>query len=217
MKNTVVIKSNRSGMTVILDAEIPFEQLLADVARKFSESARFWGAVQMTLTLAGRELSAEEEFQIVNTVTENSQIEVLCLLDEDLERTRKCEKALNEKLMEHFSTTGRFYRGDLRAGESIEEESSVVVIGDVEQGARIASKGSVVVVGGLRGSAAAGVSGGQDVVIAAVEMAPSALRIADREIPCPGKGRRLARGPVVVSLLNGQPSIKSMRKGWFAR
>ena len=28
----------------------------------------------MTLTLEGRPLSAEEEFQIVNTITENSQL-----------------------------------------------------------------------------------------------------------------------------------------------
>ena len=54
MKNSVVIKSNRSGMTVILDPELPFKQLLADVAAKFGESARFWGSVQMALTLAGR-------------------------------------------------------------------------------------------------------------------------------------------------------------------
>ena len=53
MKNTVVIKGNKSGMTVILDPEAAYETLLLDIAAKFEESARFWGSVQMTLTLAG--------------------------------------------------------------------------------------------------------------------------------------------------------------------
>ena len=40
----------------------------------------------MTLTLEGRSLTPEEEFQIVNTITENSQLQILCLLDTDGER-----------------------------------------------------------------------------------------------------------------------------------
>lgn len=200
---------------MILDPEMPFEQLLADVASKFGESARFWGSVQMTLTLAGRNLSPEEEFQLVNVITGNSEIEVLCLLDENLERTRKCEKALNEKLMEISAATGQFYRGTLKNGESLESETSIVVIGDVQDGARIVSKGNVVIVGDLYGSVHAGISGNSEAVIVAMEMAPSALKIADFEIPCPGKGKRLAKGPVAVSIQDGQVNIKSMRKGIF--
>ncbi|MFR2849885.1 MAG: septum site-determining protein MinC, partial [Hungatella hathewayi] len=134
MSSTVVIKSNKSGMSVFLDPNIPLEQLLEDVARKFRESAKFWGSVQMTLTLEGRDLTPEEEFQIVNVITEHSQIEVLCLLDKDANRIKECEKALNEKLMELSSTTGQFFRGNLREGESLESESSIVIIGDVGKG-----------------------------------------------------------------------------------
>ena len=61
MKDTVVIKGNKSGMTVILDPEAAYETLLLDIAAKFEESARFWGSVQMTLTLAGRPLTPEQE------------------------------------------------------------------------------------------------------------------------------------------------------------
>ena len=215
MKNSVVIKSNRSGMTVILDPELPFDQLLKDVAAKFGESAKFWGSVQMALTLAGRELSPEEEFELVNVITGSSDIEILCLLDQDLERTRKCEKALNEKLMELSAANGQFYRGTLKEGESIDAETSIVVIGDVEKGARIISKGNVVVIGDLRGSVVAGVSGNSEAVVAAMEMAPSALRIADYEVHCSEKGKRLAKGPVIVSVEDGRISIKSMRRGLF--
>ena len=43
MRNAVVIKSSKAGMTVILDPELPFDELLDAIGKKFSESARFWG------------------------------------------------------------------------------------------------------------------------------------------------------------------------------
>ena len=57
MQNGIVIKSSRAGMTVLLDPNLPFEELLAAIAKKFKDCARFWGAVQMTLTLEGRRLT----------------------------------------------------------------------------------------------------------------------------------------------------------------
>ena len=51
MHNTVVIKSNKAGMTVYLEPEVPFQTLLADIGRKFGDNTKFWGSAQMTLTL----------------------------------------------------------------------------------------------------------------------------------------------------------------------
>ena len=89
MRNAVVIKGNKAGMVVYLDPELAFGELLDAVKKKFRETARFWGAVQMTLTLEGRELTAEEEVAIINTITENSDIEILCLIDSDANRIER--------------------------------------------------------------------------------------------------------------------------------
>ena len=35
----------------------------------------------MTLTLEGRKLTAEEEFAVVNQIMENSNLEIVCLVD----------------------------------------------------------------------------------------------------------------------------------------
>lgn len=64
----------------------------------------------MTLTLEGRTLTSSEEFQIVDAITANSQIDILCILDTDANRIAKCEKALTERLMELSSQTGQFYK-----------------------------------------------------------------------------------------------------------
>lgn len=216
MSSTVVIKSNKSGMSVILDSNVSFEQLLEDVARKFRESAKFWGSVQMTLTLEGRKLTPEEEFQIVNEITENSQIEILCLIDRDANRIKECERALNEKLMEMSSTTGQFFRGNLREGESVESESSIVIIGDVGRGAKVTAKGNVIVLGNLMGSVTAGVAGNLDAVIVAIEMAPTQLRIADFSSRSQAKSKKLGRGPMMACVENGTICIKNIKKSFFS-
>ena len=159
MQSSVVIKGSKAGMTVILNPEIPFEILMEDIGKKFRESAKFWGAAQMTLTLEGRTLTPQEELQIVDSITANSQLEILCLLDTDADRIARCEKALTERLMELQNQTGQFYRGTLRRGDLLESEASIVMIGDVERGARIVARGNVIVLGTLSGTIHAGAAG----------------------------------------------------------
>lgn len=212
MRSAVVIKSSKAGMTVILDRELPFEELLEAIGKKFRESAKFWGCAQMTLTLEGRPLTAREEFEIVDTITRNSQVEILCLLDTDAERIERCEKALNEKLMELNSRTGQFYRGVLERGQVLESEVSVVVIGDVNRGARIISKGNVVVLGELKGTVAAGMSGNRQAVVVALDMAPAQIRISDAQSRFNEKNRRLGHGPMIAGIFEGQVVVRPMKK-----
>ena len=213
--NTVVIKGNRAGMSVYLDPMVPFEKLLEDVAVKFRESAKFWGSVQMTLSLEGRPLSPEQEFKIVNTITENSQIEILCLLDTNADRIHRCEKALNEKLMELSERTGQFFKGDLHRVDTLESEASIVVIGDVEHGARVTAKGNIIVLGELRGSAFAGASGDENTVIVALDMVPLQIRIGDHIQRGGEKGRRLGKGPVLAYVDNHAICTKTLKKSMF--
>lgn len=212
MRNAVVIKSSKAGMTVILDDSLPFDELLAAIGTKFRESARFWGSVQMTLTLEGRELTPEEEFLIVDTITRNSQVEILCLLDTDAERIERCEKALNDKLMELNSQTGQFYRGSLKKGDSLESEASIVVIGDVDHGARIIAKGNIIVLGELKGTAAAGMAGNREAVVVALEMSPTQIRISDATSRFNEKNKRLGRGPMIASVEQDEVLIRPIKK-----
>ena len=65
MKDAVVIKGNKAGMTVYLEKDLDFEEVLQAIAKKFKATAKFWGSAQMTLTLEGRDLTPEEEFEVV--------------------------------------------------------------------------------------------------------------------------------------------------------
>lgn len=215
MHSTVVIKGSKAGMTVILDPNVPFEQLIDDVGRKFRESAKFWGSTQMTLTLEGRKMSSMEEFQIVRAITDNSQVDILCLLDTDANRIARCEKALTERLLELSSQTGQFYKGSLQRGDVLESEASVVIIGDVAHGARVVAKGNVIVLGMLHGTAHAGAAGNEDAAVVAIEMAPMQVKIAGISTKAEEKGKRLGRGPMVVSVINKEIIVRPIKKSFL--
>ncbi len=71
------------------------------------------------------------------------------------------------------------HRGTLRAGDHLQGEGSVLLLGDVNPGARISAAGNVLVWGRLRGVAHAGVSGDRGARIVALQLRPLQLRIAD--------------------------------------
>ncbi|MBR5268111.1 MAG: septum site-determining protein MinC [Lachnospiraceae bacterium] len=216
MRNAVVIKGNKYGMTVILDPEVSFDELIRAVERKFRETARFWGSAQMTLTLEGRILTAKEELQIINTITESSDIEILCLIDSDAKRIERCEKALNEKLMELSSATGQFYKGTLRSGDVLESEAGIVIIGDVEKGARVTAKGNVIILGSLHGTVNAGAAGNINAVVVAFEMAPDQVKISDMNFQKAKSGKVLGRGPMMILVESGRICSEPIKKNFFS-
>ena len=84
--------------------------------------------------------------------------------------------------------TGRelhVHRGTVRAGEHLEVDGAVLVLGDVNPGARISARGDVLIWGRLRGIAHAGCQGARNARIVALQLRPLQLRIADA----------VARGP----------------------
>ena len=54
-RKSVIIKSNKYGLTVILDDKMPFQELLLDIADKFQESANFFRNAKMAVTFRGEQ------------------------------------------------------------------------------------------------------------------------------------------------------------------
>lgn len=179
MKNSVVIKGNKYGIIVVLDKEIPFDELKAAVKDKFSESASFWGENSMGVSFEGRELNDAQKFELIEIIQENSQIKVVCIIDND-EKTEEIFKLAIENHMEQeVSHNGQFYRGTLRSGQVLESEYSLVILGDVNPGAKVISTGNVIVLGSLKGTVYAGITGDSSSFVVALEMAPMQIRIGD--------------------------------------
>ncbi|HXF60536.1 MAG TPA: septum site-determining protein MinC [Caldilineaceae bacterium] len=83
------------------------------------------------------------------------------------------------------------HRGNLRSGQVLRKTESIVIIGDVNPGAHVISGGDIMIWGRLRGVAYAGADGNRKAVVAALEFAPTQLRIANLTAvaPDPKKSR----------------------------
>lgn len=178
-KNPVIIKSNKYGLTVRLDSEMPFSDLLEAVGAKFHESENFFRDAKMAVTFQGRTLTRDQENRLVEAIVSNSRLHIICIVDERPEEEAYYERAL--RLANDMDTRdGHFYRGNLRSGQSMETDTSIVILGDVHPGASVTSKGNVVVLGSCRGNIYAGASGNRDCFVAAMVMKPIQIRIADK-------------------------------------
>lgn len=179
MKNPVIIKGTKSGIIVHLSEELPFGELKEKVCEKFRTSSDFLGNAQIALSFEGRKLSDEEQLCLVSCITENSELDIVCVIDDNAEREEYFSKALEEKLMSMNSNTGQFYKGTLRSGQVMEFETSIVILGDVNAGAQVVSTGNVVILGKLLGNVYAGASGNENCFVVAVVMNPTQIRIGD--------------------------------------
>ncbi|GFI47261.1 septum site-determining protein MinC [Lachnospiraceae bacterium] len=182
MSNSVIIKSFPSGIVLHLDKEIPFEELLMDIGDKFRESSGFFKDAKMALSIKGRDLTDQEEAQVLNTITTNSRLRIICLVGEEGETNQGFVKALQQTDLssEHaLNNEGHFYRGTLKNGQVLETESSIVILGDVYPGSAIISARDIVILGGLYGEAYAGGNGGKGHYVAALEMSPERIKVGD--------------------------------------
>ena len=179
-RNSVIIKSNKYGLMVILDDKMPFQELLLDIADKFQESANFFKNAKMAITFRGRTLNYEQEKQVIETIVNHCGIHILFIVDEDAVSREHYRRILNSALEEKTKDDGFFYRGTLSNGEILETDSSVVVLGDICSGAKVISKGNIIVLGSCRGSIYAGATGDRNCFAAALVMKPVQVRIADK-------------------------------------
>lgn len=179
MNNSVIIKGTKSGIIVILDGNIPFEELKEHIAHKFSESRKFLGKAEMAISFEGRELTTEEEKEILQIISEHSDLRIICIVSNDEKQEERFKLALNQKLLELSACTGQFYKGNLRSGQALEVETSIIIIGDVNPGAKVVSKGNVVILGSLKGNVFAGACGNENSFVVALDMQPMQIRIAD--------------------------------------
>lgn len=188
MKDTVLIKSFPHGINLILKEDVPFEQVLEEVAVKFSEAKAFFGKASMALSIEGRTLSEVEELRILEAIGSNSNLRIACVLGKDEEKDQSYVKALGQ-VEQHLTAggAGQFYKGSLKNGEVIETEGSIVILGDVYPGCAVISSRNIIVLGGLYGEAYAGGNGQDGAYIVALEMEPERLKIGDFKYKYPGK------------------------------
>lgn len=190
MAQDVVIKSSPHGINLVMNPEIPFQQLKKEVLSKFAESDKFFKNAKIALSFTGRELSQQEQEEILDIIANHTSIHVICVVDPVESHDEYYKQRIEEYEAKMANATGEFYRGTLRSGQTVECETSLIVLGDVNPGAKIMARGNIVVLGSLRGNAYAGLDGNTSAFVAALDMDPMQIRIGDVI------GRSADRGPL---------------------
>ncbi|MBE5930244.1 MAG: septum site-determining protein MinC [Lachnospiraceae bacterium] len=192
MNNAVVIKGTTYGFSVYVDEQAEFATICELVKEKFKESAKFFGAAKMAISFEGKRLSDEEQRELLNIIAANSEVQIVCVIEkngetEELHR-RSLEDCIQEQQLQALdSSNGQFYKGNLRSGQVLETETSIIIVGDVNQGATVTSKGNIIVLGALLGNVYAGAGGNENAFVLALELDPVQIRIADTIARAPDK------------------------------
>lgn len=179
MKDLVVIKSFTSGITLFINSDCDFAEVIDDIKVKFDDAKNFFGNSKMALTFEGRILSNDEKIQVVDAIKSVCGVKILCIVEHDEDTEKQFVRALEQVEDKFDENAGQFYKGTLKDGDVLETENSIVVLGDVYPGCAVISAKNIIIIGGLYGEAYAGGNGNNSAYVVALEMEPERLKVGD--------------------------------------
>ncbi len=213
MDGTVVIKGFKAGIILVLNPDASYETLKKDIADKFRASAAFFGEAAKAVSFKGRDLTDEQKMEIVDIIQANCSLSILCIMEDDPETEAAFQKTIERKLEQDYSNTGQFYKGNLRSGQVLDVETSIIIIGDIKPGAKVISKGNVIILGSLKGNVYAGAAGNTNAFVVALDMRPVQIRIADTIARAPDNPEKTPGNQTKIAFLdNGNIYIEPLDK-----
>lgn len=135
------------------------------------------------------EISSKEVLE--NEIINKGIVEVV---EETIEEEKESLDIINEGMT-------KFVYGTVRSGQEISYKGNIVVIGDVNPGAHLKASGNIIVLGTLRGIAYAGLNGNKKALVAAYNLIPTQLRIADMIVRAPDGDKSRFSVPEVAKIV----------------
>ena len=89
MTDTVVIKGNKHGLTIILNKDDAFDHIKHELGEKLLASRKFFGKSALTIAIKGRVLSNDEETELIEIIQSNSDLTVTCFVEDNLESDKE--------------------------------------------------------------------------------------------------------------------------------
>lgn len=219
-ERSFTLKSYPKGLALHIKPEADMETLLAELREKFQSSRQFFGNMQVGLALSGKELTQEQEDQILDAIEENSDLQVVCLIGEDERIQYLLDEAFEgeEAPVKDPGVDGQFYRGTLKKGQSLETEHSVIILGDVNPGAKVFSQRDIIVLGALFGEVHAGIGTEEEDAhfVCALEFSPEKLKIGDYKYKKKPEKHfwpdSYKKSPKIATLQGGEIIVKPVTK-----
>ncbi|HAZ90909.1 MAG TPA: septum site-determining protein MinC [Eubacterium sp.] len=192
MEDSILIKGNKYGISLTIDKNAKFDKVKEELTKKMEESKKFFNEANVGISFSGKQLTDSEQQELIKVITSTTALNVVCIIDTEEETERIFLNAVGRaKAMntiatgnvaakkDTYSTADTYHRGTIRSGQTLESDSTVVIVGDVNPGANIIAGGSIVVLGTLKGIVHAGCKGDSNAFVAALNLRPSQIRIGD--------------------------------------
>lgn len=191
MTGLLPIKGVRDGLLVSLP-EGAWENVRADLLATIDERGDFFRGARLVLQVDDRPLGAAELGSLRDSLAEREAALWAVLSSLPSTRAAAADLGLQTTLAEASTPEDEdevespesdwaqavFLQRTLRSGQSVRHPGHVVVLGDVNPGAEIIAGGHVLVWGRVRGVVHAGAGGDTSATVAALDLAPTQLRIA---------------------------------------
>lgn len=174
--NYVIFKKSKNGISIHLDKQADTHILREQLIKKMEDTSKFFKGIKTNITFKGKTLTEEEELEFLNIICEKTNMNIT-FVQSETEPSKNIPFLLGEALQQHNIT--KYFKGNIRSGQVLTFDGSVIILGDVNPGAMVRATGNIIVLGALKGTAHAGYHGMTDAFIAALAMSPVQLRIAD--------------------------------------
>ncbi len=204
MDKSVTIKGNKYGLVIFVEEDLSFEEASKQIIKKLKDCEKFYKGASLGVTFEGKKFTDTEERELIYLMSENSSLNITCIIDNDEFKEALFKRSLEVKSLETDNNNGQFYRGTLRSGQVLESESSVVILGDVNPGAKVMAAGNVVILGALKGTVYAGISGNPGAFVVALDMNPVQIRIGNIMGRCADKPAKNKDLGTKIAYLDGE-------------
>lgn len=170
----VIMKGTKDGLTLNLDDQCRFDELLAELEEKLAVTVPEddeYSLVTVNIHVGNRYLTSEEQETLKNIIRKKNKLVVQEIYSNVISK-QEAEELLKAKQIVSVTRI-------IRSGQVLEVEGDLLLVGDVNPGGIVQATGNIYILGALRGIAHAGMTGKRDKKIVAGQMRPTQLRIAD--------------------------------------
>lgn len=175
MRNCITINLKKDYIIIKIQEDADYETMIASFRKKLPDLKKLYKDEKTPIKISGKVLKNKEIDEIQALIKEKIDVDIEFDTPKSLglasiKKTYQSEIAVSET---------KYHRGTLRAGQKMEVEGSLVILGDVNSGAEVMATDNIVILGALRGLAHAGAKGNTQAIIAAGLMDCVQLRIAN--------------------------------------
>ncbi len=215
----VVLKSNKYGLSLQLDKQAEFEEIVKKICEIFAKNRAFFGEKEMVLETLGRDISFEESQIIIEAIQLNSDIKITFLNENNELKDLRMKDMQDRFYTDNIFENAKIIRGSIKGEHKCSSDSSIIILGDVKKKASVRARGNVIVFGVIEGTVEAGYPDNSGCYIVAGEIDSSNLHIGNISGEITIKDRWFSRtkrsdsDPVAIVVWNNELLCEPLRGG----